>query len=264
MVSKVKKMNRQDQSVCCPSGEIWDEIVHDLKLGAREASVLKETIEQAVAQIQAHQKKHFSPDERKDLIGRMRNLEKVLGNLLYEIDRSHQMMLDYLPGDFLMKLGARSSTAFVKDVLGDKSISPRLDLDIQLEIQERKSINLAKVEEFSRPLLEAVGLKSGPDLFRAYIRDLHESLRMWRIANGQQSSGRPSLSYRKYAILMLAVRAPEIIGKPAPKASNGVFVDLCVRVLPECGIPAKGVAKSIPGVIGMLWPEAEQAKEKTS
>ena len=264
MTSEAKKMSRQDQSVHCPSAEAWERIVCDLKLGDKEASALKEAIEKAVAHIQAHQEKHLSPDERKALIGRMRNLEKVLENLLYEIDRSHHMMLDYLPSDFLMKLGARSSTAFVKDVLGDKSISPRLDIDIQLEIQERKSIDLAKVEEFSRPLLEAIGLKSGPDLFRAYIRDLHQSLRLWRIANAKQSSGRPSHSYRKYLILMLAVRAPEIIGKPAPKAPNGVFVDLCVRVLPECGFPAKGVAKSIPGVIGMLSPEIDCEQGATS
>lgn len=255
MTSEVKKTRSPDQNVHRLSEEAFEQIIRELKLGQREASALKEAIEKGVAHIQEHQEKRLSPDERKALIVRMRNLEKALSNLLYEIDRSQHIMRDYLPSDFLMKLGARSSTAFVKEVLGDKTISPRLDLDIQLEIQEEKSINLAKVEEFSRPLLEAIGLKSGPDLFRAYIRDLHESLRLWRIANGKQSSGRPSHSYRKYLILMLAVRAPEIIGKPAPKAPNGVFVDLCVRVLPECGLPAKGVAKSIPGVIGMLTPE---------
>ena len=264
MTSEVKKAGRRDQSVHCPSAEALEQMIRDFKLGPREATALKEAIEKAVTHIQAHQEKHLSPDERKALIVRMRNLEKVLGKLLYEIDRSHHLMVGYLPSDFLMKLGTRSSTAFVKEVLGDKSISPRLDLNIQLEIQEEKSINLAKVEEFSRPLLEAIGLKSGPDLFRAYIRDLHQSLQLWRITNGKQSSGRPSHSYRKYLILMLAVKAPEIIGKPAPKSPNGVFVDLCVRLLPECGLPAKGVAKSIPGVIGMLWPEEEQAKEKNS
>jgi hypothetical protein len=125
-------------------------------------------------------------------------------------------------------------------------------------------VNLAKIEAFSRPLLEAIGLKSGPDLFQTYIRDLHESLRLWRIANGKQSSGRPSLFYRQYLILMLAARAPDIIGKPAPKSPNGSFVDLCIRILPECGLSAKGAAKSIPGVIGMLWPEEDRAKEKIS
>ena len=263
MTSEVKKASRRDQNVHCPKGEAWDEIIRDLKLGHKEASALKDVVERAVTQIQAHQGKHFSPDERKDLITRMRGLEKVLGKLLSEIDRSHHLMLRYLPYDFLTKLGTRSSTSFVKDVLGDTSISPRLDLDIQLQARDPKSINLANVEEFSKPILEAIGLKSGPDLFRAYIRDLHESLRLWRIANGKQSSGRPSLFYRQYLILMLAARSPDIIGKPAPKAPNGSFVDLCVRILPECGLSAKGVATSIPGVIGMLWPEEDRAKEKT-
>lgn len=264
MANRPKKKRSPNQNVHRPSEEALKQIIHDFKLGPRGASALKEAIEKAVSHIQAHQRQHLSPDERKALIVRMRNLEQVLGNLLYEIDRSHHMMLDYLPSDFLMKLGARSSTAFVKEVLGDKSISPRLDLDIQLEAQEGKSVNLAKVEELARPLLEAIGLKSGPALFRAYIRDLHESLRVWRIANGKQSSGRPNLSYRKYVILNLAVRAPEIIGKPAPKSPTGVFVDLCVRVLPECGLTARGVDKSIPGVIGMLRPEEGRAREKTS
>ena len=264
MTNEVKKASRRDQSVHCPSSDDWEQIIHDMKLGAKEASVLKDVVERAVAQIQAHQKKHFSPDQRKALIDRMRNLEKVLGKLKYEIERSHHLMLDYLPDDFRVKLGASSSTSFVKEVLGDKSISPRLDLDIQLEIQEEKSINLVKVEEFSKPILEAIGLKSGPDLFRAYIRDLHQSLQLWRIANGKQSSGRPSHSYRKYLILMLAVRAPEIIGKSAPKAPNGIFVDLCVRVLPKCGLPAKGVAKSIPGVIEILSRQVDNEQKVTS
>ena len=264
MTSEVKKASRRDQNVHCPSGDAWEQIIRDLKLGHKEASTLKEVVERAVIQIQAHQGKHFSPDERKDLITRMRGLEKVLGKLLSEIDRSHHLMLDYLPYDFLTQLGTSSSTSFVKEVLGDKSISPRLDLDIQLQAQDPKSINLAKVEEFSKPILEAIGLKSGPDLFRAYIRDLHESLRLWRIANGKQSSGRPSLFYRQYLILMLVAYAPDIIGKSAPKSPNGRFADLCVCVLPACGLSAKGVPKSIPGVIGMLWPEEEQAKEKNS
>ena len=264
MTSEVKKTSRRDQSVHCPSGDNWEGIIHDLKLGAKEAAVLKDVVERAVAQIQTHQEKHFSPDERKDLINKMRTLEKVLDNLRYEIDRSHRMMLDYLPNDFLMKLGARSSTFFVKEVLGDNSISPRLDLDIQLQAQEPESVNLAKVEEFSKPILEAIGLKSGPDLFLAYIRDLHQSLKFWRELNGRQSSGRPSLSYRKYLILMLAVRAPDVIGKPAPKTPNGIFAHLCVSVLDACGLSTKGVAKSIPGVIGILSPEVDHKQKVTS
>ena len=264
MTNEEKKASRRDQSVHCPSGDDWERIIHDLKLGAKEASVLKYVVERAVAQIQAHQEKHFSPDERKSLINKMHTLEKVLDKLLYEIDRSHRVMLDYLPNDFLTKLGARSSTSFVKEVLGDNSISPRLDLDILLQAQEPGSVNLAKVEEFSKPILEAIGLKSGPDLFRAYIRDLHESLRLWRIVNGKQSSGRPSLFYRQYLILMLAARAPDIIGKPAPKSSNGIFADLCVSVLGACGLSTKGVAKSIPGVIGILSPEVDHEQKVTS
>ena len=264
MTSKVKKASRRDQNVHCPPGEAWEQIIRDLKLGHQEASALKDVVERAVTQIQAHQGKHFSLHERRDLITRMRGLEKVLGKLLFEIDRSHHLMLDYLPYDFLTKLGARSSTSFVKEVLGDKSISPRLDLDIQFEIQEGKSVNLAKIEAFSRPLLEAIGLKSGPDLFQTYIRDLHESLRLWRIANGKQSSGRPSLFYRQYLILMLAARAPDIIGKPAPKSPNGGFADLCVSVLGACGLSTKGVAKSIPGVIGILSPEVDHEQKVTS
>ncbi len=71
--------------------------------------MLQQVIERAVNQIQAHQEKLFSPDQRKDLIKKIDTLEKVLNKLLYEIDRSHRGMLDYLFNDFLTKLGTRSS-----------------------------------------------------------------------------------------------------------------------------------------------------------
>ena len=106
MTGEGKKKSRRDQNVHCPSGEAWEQIIGDLKLGTTEASVLKDVVERAVAQILAHQEKHFSPEERKSLINKMRTLEKVLDKLLYEINRSHRAMLDYLPNDFLMKLGA--------------------------------------------------------------------------------------------------------------------------------------------------------------
>jgi len=261
----IKKNDVQaDYDIRPPSEEALKEIVLDLKLTEQQALALNRAIEHAFSQINLHQGRNHSPEKRKDLIIRMRNLEKALTKLEYEIARSQKYMNDYLPFDALEMIGTRSSLAFIREVLGDNAISPSLEFQMNIEFAEKGFFGDYKIDSISRPILQAIGLKHGSELFERYISDLLGSLKTWRRLNGAGSARRPALIYRQHLIRILIISAQEILGKPAAKSPNGKFVVLCERVVEACGLQGSTIGPSIPKLVEELYPTAKNAgiKEK--
>jgi len=238
------------------------EIARDLKLTPAQSGALREAVAIAFSHINLHKGKTHSPQKRKDLIARMRNLEKVLTKLEYEVARSQRYMTDYLPFEVLEMIGERSSTAFVKEALGEKAISPALARQISLEVLEKGQISLDDIDSRMQPFLQTIGLKSGPELFERYIKDLLAGLKTWRSLNAAGSARRPALLYRQHLIRVLIAHSEDILGKRAAKSPNGRFVTLCEQVLRSCGVGGGKVGASIPKLVEEFYPSTAVAPGK--
>lgn len=228
-------------------------IAQDMHLTVEQTAALYHAVSHTFSQIDIYKKKNHSPQKRKDLISRMRNLEKVLAKLDYEITRSQIYMGDYLPLDALEMIGTRSSPSFVKEVLGEKSISSSIDRQIASEFTEKGKVDLVKIDSFLRPILQVVGLKHGPELFAHYIKDLLNVLVSWRLLNADGSKKRPTLIYRQHLVRILILYSEQILGTRAAKSPNGKFVVLCEKVLTACGLQGSTIGPSIPSLVEELY-----------
>ncbi len=252
-LSTMKSETQVDYEIKRPSEGAIGAIAQEMRLTAQQASALYHAVDHAFSQINLYKQRNHSPQKRKDLIARMRNLEKVLTKLDYEITRSKSYLSDYLPFDALEMIGTRSSPAFVKEVLGEKSISSSIDRKISFEFAEKGKVDLVKINSFLHPILQAVGLKHGPELFEHYISDLLTTLVTWRLLNTDGSKKRPTLVYRQHLVRILILFSEEILGKLAAKSPNGKFVVLCEQVLTACGLQGMTIGPSIPKLVEELY-----------
>lgn len=189
--STKKSETQADYEIQLPTEANIAKIAQDMRLSAEQAAALQHAVCQAFSQIGLYKQKNHSPEKRKDLIARMRNLEKVLAKLDYEINRSKSYMSDYLLFDALEMIGLRAPPAFIKEVLGEKGISSSIDRQIGSEFAEKGKVDLVKIGSFLRPVLQAVGLKHGPELFGQFIKDLLTALVTWRLLNADGSKNAP-------------------------------------------------------------------------
>lgn len=262
MVTTTSNQVQADFDIHPPTDADLQEIARDLKLTPAQSGALREALAIAFSHINLHKGKTHSPQKRKDLIARMRKLEQVLTKLEYEVTRSQSYMNDYLPFDVLEMIGERSSTAFVKEALGEKAISPALDQQINLEVLENGQISLDNIDSLTQPFLKTIGLKSGPELFARYIKDLLDGLKTWRSLNAAGSARRPALIYRQHLIRVLIAHSEDILGKRAAKSPNGRFVTLCEQVLRSCGVGGGKVGASIPKLVEEFYPSAAKTSVK--
>lgn len=261
-LSTKKNAAQTDYEIKCPAEAEIGSIAQDLRLTGEQTAALQNAVKNTFSQIDLYKQKNHSPQKRKDLISRMRSLEKVLTKLDYEITRSKIYMGDYMPFDALEMIGTRSSPSFVKQVLGEKSISSSIDRQIAAEFTEKGKVDLVKIDSFLRPILQAVGLKHGPELFARYIKDQLSVLVSWRLLNADGSKKRPALIYRQHLVRTLILYSEKILGKRAAKSPNGKFVVLCEKVLTACGLQGSAIGPSIPNLVEELYPIAGASKAK--
>ncbi len=261
-LSPKKNDMQADYDIKRPTSAAISAIAQDMRLTAEQAAALHHAVGYAFSQIELYKQKNHSPQKRKDLIARMRNLEKVLAKLDYEITRSQKYMHEYLPFSALEMIGTRSSSAFAKEVLGEKAISPSIDQHISFEFEKKGEVPLAKIDSLLRPIMQAVGLKHGPELFARYIKDQLTALVTWRLLNADGSKKRPTLVYRQHLVRILILSSENILGKRAAKSPNGKFVILCEEVLSACGLEGSSIGASIPSLVEGLYPIPDTSRTK--
>jgi hypothetical protein len=114
------------------------------------------------------------------------------------------------------------------------------------------------VEQDTRPMRGALGLKHGHLILTYLIERIHGPLGKWMELDRLNKGGRKPDLVRRYLIYRLAEAAPAFLGKAASVSTTGKFVDLCSAVLVACGLPESGIEKAIPAVVKQL--RANQAK----
>lgn len=238
-----------------PSSGDWTEIAGELKLGVEQADALKIAVKRTIEDIQSYYDLKSRRPGRADLVARVKRLEKALGRLAYECDRSAEVLEFVLPFDLSQYLGQSLTFSAMSEAVGRDVFPRNFDVQTRSRRTENEPGSLASLEQRTRPLRQAVGLKHGHLILQHLVRELHAPLQNWVEIDRLNKGGRPGDAVRTCLIYRLAEAAPSIIGKPASIAPTGSFADLCSIVLTRCGLSEKGIDKAIPAVVRRIRAE---------
>jgi hypothetical protein len=243
---KAADRRRKRPEVRFPDRETWKDLVRDLRLNASQANELGITIRHAILDLESHRARQA---ERPELVVRLKRLEKAFERLLSEVNGSAHLMGKFLPRQMLEHIGISSTFAAMREALG-KDVSPE-DADgvIRQMVSRGDKITMLQLETRYAPERQALGLQHGHKILKHYINSLWAPLKNWVEADKLNKGGRPSEVARNYLIDQLAEEALELIGRPASISTSGKFVEFCAKVLPACGLSAKGIEKAVASVV---------------
>ena len=244
--------------VTFPEPESWADIVRDCKLKDAQANTLESTLKQALDEIDSYYSKLQNRPSRDVQVKHLKLFEKALKRLRDECQRSTKLMEFFLPSDTLGFIGESLTFLAMSEALGRDVFPKNYDFRIEFKQSQGKRITLASVEQDTRPMREALGLKHGHLILRYLIERIHRPLERWIELDRLNEGGRPPDAVRSHLIYRLAEAAPAILGKAASVSKTGELVDLCSAVLVACGLPESGIAKAVPTVVKRL--RADQAK----
>jgi len=250
MPSKAK----QGARVTFPEPESWANIVRDCKLTDAQANTLESTLKEALDAIE----RYYERPSRDVQVKHLKLLEKALKRLRDECQRSAKLMEFFLPSDTLGFIGESLTFLAMSEALGRDVFPKGYDFKIEFKQSQGKRITVASVEQDTRPMREALGLKHGHLILTYLIEGVHRPLERWIELDRLNKGGRKPDAVRTYLIYRLAEASPDILGKAAAVSTTGKFVDLCSAVLVACGLPESAIAKAVPTVVKRL--RADQAK----
>ena len=174
-------------------------------------------------------------------------------------------MEHFLPHDTLAYIGRSLTFSGMSEALAKDVFPKNFQFQIERMAPEGTSITLPLIEDRSRPMREALGLKHGHLLLAHFVDQVYAPLKKWVELDRLNKGGRPPQIARRIFIRELARAAPNIVGRKATIATTGRFVNLCSAVLLACGLPAEGVEKAIPGIVKQVRSEKpKRAKVKRS
>jgi hypothetical protein len=244
--------------VMFPEPESWANIVRDCKLTHAQANKLEVTLKEALDDIDRYYLKLQNRPSRDVLVKHLKRFEKALKRLLNECQRSAKLMEFFLPSDTLGFIGESLTFSAMSEALGRDVFPKGYDFKIEFKQSQGKRITVASVEQDTRPMREALGLKHGHVILTYLIERIHGPLERWIELNRLNKGGLKPDAVRRHLIYRLAEAAPAILGKAASVSTTGKFVDLCSAALVACGLPESGIAKAVPTVVKRL--RADQAK----
>jgi len=249
---------KQGAGVTFPEPESWANIVHDCKLTDAQANTLESTLKEALDAIERYYSELQNQPSRDVLVKHLKRFEKALKRLKDECQRSAKLMESFLPSDTLDFIGESLTFSAMSEALGRDVFPKGYDFKIEFKQSQGKRITVASVEQDTRPMREALGLKHGHLILTYLIEEVHSPLERWIAVDRLNKGGRKPDAVRTYLIYRLAEASPDILGKAAAVSTTGKFVDLCSAVLVACGLPESGIAKAVPTVVKRL--RADQAK----
>ncbi|WP_296712809.1 hypothetical protein [Rhodoblastus sp.] len=246
MTKSEAKAKAQLVNITIPLSEAWDNLICDLKLTEAQAHALIITLRHVHADVEFYNQVVSARPERKELTRRLRLMEKAFAHLDYECRRNADVLEFVLPHDTGAFLGKSLTFSGMSQALGE-NVFPR-NFDFQIELMAAEG-TLATLEERSRPMREALGLKHSHRLLPYLVEQTYAPLKKWVELDRLNRGGRTPQLERRLLIYELARSAPDIIGKEASVAKTGRFVTLCAGVMSACGLPAEGLENAIPGIV---------------
>jgi hypothetical protein len=233
-----------------PDPEAWKNLVRDLKLNDDQSYWLRITVGDIIAELKSHEKAKSEKLPRPILVERLKLMEKAFSRLQCEMDRSADLMSDFLPFDMLERIGDFLTFTAMGDALGEDVFPKNTPIFVGKMLAKKEQITLRALEDYHSPQRRALGLKNGHTILKHFFESIYAPLKHWVELDRLNKGGRPSNIARRYLIWRLADAAPNIIGKSAPVSTSGKFVALCSQVLPACGLSAKGIEKAVASIVG--------------
>jgi hypothetical protein len=269
MIKRKKTASREARTrtvepIVFPEPEVWNSIVRELDLSATQRNELEITLRHVVADVAFYRSEKDKEPERALQTTRLKRMERALGNLQGEIDRSIHLMGHFLPHDTMAHIGRSFTFSAIVGALGEEvrpssSVDVRMLSDFRSLLAKENQISVLALDEPTRPRREALGLTRGHQILKHFIDAIHAPLKKWVELDKLNKGGRTPAMARKYLIYCLACKAPGIIGKPATISTSGPFVRLCALLLPACGLSARGIEKAIPPIVRQVRAERKGA-----
>jgi hypothetical protein len=248
--SKTPKSKEQHKArkpeIKYPDRGAWRYLVRDLKLTKQQANELGIAILHVILDLKPHQTRQA---EKPELVARLKSLETAFQRLQLELNRSAHRLDKFLPHNMLEAIGKSLTFTAMAQALGTDVFPAKTDNDIRRLISGRMAISMAHLEARYTPQRETLGLKYGHLILKHHIESLWAPLKNWVEQDKRNKGGRPPDVVRNFLIDQLAEAAPKIIGKRASISASGKFVELCLRVLPACGLSSDGVEKAVVSVV---------------
>ena len=240
-------------------------IASDLKLDAAAAAKLEDVVLDTLGVLTAYRSQPNAEPNRSLRIRRLRNIDKYFGLLRGELARAKDELDVLLPFATRAALGESFTYSSLQRLIGSEVKTTNTDLMLAVRFEEAKEPGtipptVLDLEEHSRGARQAAGLRHGGDLLRKHLAELHAPITQWLKLDRLDKGGRTVQLERQYLAYRLAEACPEILGRAAPVAVTGTFVDLCERVFEACGLSKKGVLQLVPRVVRQL--RAAAAKER--
>lgn len=240
-------------------------IARDFKLDAAAATKLKETVLDTLGVLTAYRSQPNAEPNRSLRISRLKNIDKYLRLLRGEVARAQGELDVILPSATKAALGESLTFTSLQSLISQEVKTTNTDLMIAARFKDAKEQGtkpptMFELEEHSRGKRQALGLNHGGDLLRNHLAELHAPIIQWLKLDRLDKGGRTVQLERQYLAYRLAEACPEILGRVAPVAVTGTFVDLCDRVFEACALSKKGVDKLVTRMVRQL--RAAAAKER--
>jgi hypothetical protein len=236
-----------------PTTEEFDELVRDQKLDERQAHQLHLVLYHVDEDLKGHRKRLEGRKPRKELVRRLRRFSDLLNDLEYEIDRSRNTMVDFLPLDALEEIGLLTSYGAMEAALNKEIRSRDLRSEIESLTADDPDFRMAQIEERLEYQRQAIGLKDGPELFAYLIKKINQPIKTWFAVDRLNRGGRPTKNpARDLLFFRLAEAAPVVIGRRATATARGRFVRLCAAVVVACGLEDRGIERAVEKAIKEL------------
>ncbi len=236
-------------NITIPESTAWSDLVRDLKLTKMQAHELLIALRHVHADVEFYNQAVAGRPDRKELIRRLRLMEKAFGRLQYECRRNAAFLEFMLPHDAGAFLGLSLTFTYMGEALGEDVFPKNFDFQMERMAADETPITLRSLEELSRPMRESLGLKHSHRLLPHLVDHIYAPLKKWVELDRLNRGGRKPQLERRLLINELARAAPDIIGEKASVATSGRFVNLCAGVMSACGLPVEGLEKAMPGIV---------------
>lgn len=232
-----------------PSDKNWIDLIQTAGLVEDQQQELRIILQHVIADLDQFRTVMEKMPPRNRLVGRLKRMEKLLGDVKAELKRGEKDLIHVLPLNTLEFLGVSMSFTAISIATQQNLYPPHVDLAIARAVNDQAQITVKDIESWSYQKRAALGLNHGDKLLKFLIDGIHEPLQHWIELDRKNKGGRTPQMLRRYLIYWLAYYCEEITGRTAKIAATGHFVELCEAVFIACGLPVRGLDKVIPDIV---------------
>ena len=205
-----------------PEGAAWKLLVKDSNLDETQERELRGVLVQALLDLDAYFKVGRSRQERKAQINRLNRFYAALKALVDDLEDDPARLEKAMPFDTQEAIGRWLADQAVRVAKND----PRMG---------------GPAEHVRR----SAGLKHSVALLTAALSEIKAPIDAWMAQYQPDPGARWPDVVREFLIISLANHSETIIGTPASSTAEGLFENLCTRVLDAFGENSEGLKEAI-------------------